>query len=576
MLVRRLHAVEALGAVQTVCLDKTGTLTVNRMRVVEVMAGTRRVRMASGDLRESTEDLRRLISLAVLCNDARIEGSGDGVVLSGSATEGALLDLARKAGLDIDALRALRPTVQSAYRTEGRPYMATLHGAGPGRRLLAVKGSPSHVLELCTQYCVDGIARVLSADERSRIASDNALMAGRGLRVLGFAYRVLGEAETSHVVEPSELVWAGLAGIADPLRDGAADVVAQLRRAGVKTAIITGDQARTAAAIAAQLRLAGNGTLNVMEASELDQVAPECLASRVGDVNVFARVSPSQKLQVVQALQRAGRAVAMTGDGINDGPALRCADVGVAMGNGGTELVRSVADVVLEDDELMSLMVAIRHGRTTYDNLRKSIHFLLATNLSEIEVMLSCALIGGPAPLNPMQLLWINLVSDIFPGLALAMDPPEPDVLERAPRDPAAPIVDMADAKRLAQQASLISAGALGAYAFVALRSGAGPRAGSAAFMALTSGQLLHALSARSQRHGLFNRGAERPNPLLAAATGSSLVLQGLASIAPWTRQLLRVTPLSAVELAVCSAGAVLPLLGNEAAKLRAARSERQ
>ena len=432
------------------------------------------------------------------------------------------------------------------------------------------------MLELCTQHCVDGIARVLSADERSRIASDNASMAGRGLRVLGFAYRVLGEAETSHVVEPSELVWAGLAGIADPLRDGAADVVAQLRRAGVTTAIITGDQARTAAAIAAQLRLAGNGTLNVMEASELDQVTHEGLASRVGDVHVFARVSPSQKLQVVQALQRAGRAVAMTGDGINDGPALRCADVGVAMGNGGTEVARSVADVVLEDDELMSLMVAIRHGRTTYDNLRKSIHFLLATNLSEIEVMLSCALIGGPAPLNPMQLLWINLVSDIFPGLALAMDPPEPDVLERAPRDPAAPIVDMADAKRLAQQASLISAGALGAYAFVALRSGAGPRAGSAAFMALTSGQLLHALSARSQRHGLFNRGTERPNPLLAAATGSSLVLQGLASIAPWTRQLLRVTPLSAVELAVCAAGAVLPFLGNEAAKLRAARSERQ
>jgi Ca2+-transporting ATPase len=335
--------------------------------------------------------------------------------------------------------------------------------------------------------------------------------------------------------------------------------------------MITGDQSRTAAAIGAELGLSHGGALNVIEATRLADLPPAELARAAERAQVFARVSPSQKLEIVQALQRAGRVVAMTGDGINDGPALRTADVGVAMGSSGTEVARSVADVVLEDDELASLLIAVRHGRATYDNLRKSIHFLLATNLSEIEVMLACALAGVEPPLNPMQLLWINLVSDIFPGLALAMDPPEPDVLERPPRDPAQPIVGRAEAKRLALQASFISAGALGVYGAVSAAGGV-RRGGSAAFMTLTCGQLLHALSARSERHGLFNPGGLRANPLLAAATGGSLALQLVASVAPWLRRLLGLQPLNVTELGVCTAGALLPFVANEALKLRSAR----
>ena len=576
ILVRRLHAVEALGAVQTICLDKTGTLTVNRMTVVEVATATAHLQLASDTaIARSNEDLRRLVSLAVLCNDARYEHRGDAAVLNGSATEGALLGLARPAGLDIDELRRLRPKMQSAYRTEGRPYMATLHRAGEAR-LVALKGSPKDVLALCSEHCVDGVARALSADERAHIAAANAAMADRGLRVLGFAYRALAAGEAWDATRPAGLVWVGLVGIADPLRTGAAQVVGELKRAGVSTAMITGDQSRTAAAIGAELGLADDGALRVLEAAELEEMEREHLPALAAGVHVFARVSPSQKLHIVQALQRAGRVVAMTGDGINDGPALRTADVGVAMGSCGTEVARSVADVVLEKDELAALLVAIRHGRTTYDNLRKSIHFLLATNMSEIEVMLACSVVGAPAPLNPMQLLWINLVSDIFPGLALALDPPEPDVLERPPRDPAAPIAGRAEAKRLGLQATLISAGALGVYGLESLRAGPGPHAGSAAFMTLTCGQLLHALSARSERYGVFNPGGLRPNPLVAAATGCSLALQVAANFAPWLRRLLGTVPLGPVGLATCAAGAIVPFLANEALKLRTARSARK
>jgi Ca2+-transporting ATPase len=334
ILVRRLNAVEALGAVQTLCLDKTGTLTLNRMKVVEVATAGRHFAIGDGGLDAAGEELRRLMSLAVLCSDARIERLNGIATLSGSATEGALLDLARGGRLDIDALRRLRPKLESAYRAEGRPYMATLHAAGAAR-LVAVKGSPADVLALCDSRCVDGVAVALTPAERERILERNAAMAGRGLRVLGFAYRELADGEPWNGAAPAHLVWVGLAAIADSLRPGAAEVVATLRRAGISTAMITGDQVRTAAAIGRQ----------------------------IGVADVYARVSPSEKLKIVQALQRAGRVVAMTGDGINDGPALRSADVGVAMGRSGTEVARSVADIVLENDELASIPVAVRHGR---------------------------------------------------------------------------------------------------------------------------------------------------------------------------------------------------------------------
>jgi Ca2+-transporting ATPase len=278
-------------------------------------------------------------------------------------------------------------------------------------------------------------------------------------------------------------------------------------------------------------------------------------------------VSPANKLQIVQALQASGRIVAMTGDGINDGPALKAADIGIAMGHTGTDVAREVADVILEDDNLETMIVAISQGRTIYNNIRKSVHFLLATNLSEIMVMFTSLGIGMGEPLNAMQLLWINLLSDIAPGLALAMEAPEPDVLSRPPRSPQEPIIRKDDFKRIAFESAVLSAGALGAYGYGIMRYGMGPQAGTMAFMGLSLGQILHALSCRSEKYSIYDREKLPPNRYLDAALAGSVALQGLAMAVPGLRSLLGLAPIAPLDWLVVGGAAVTPLLVNEAFK---------
>jgi Ca2+-transporting ATPase len=294
---------------------------------------------------------------------------------------------------------------------------------------------------------------------------------------------------------------------------------------------------------------------------------PDVLRALCERVHVFSRVSPAHKLQIVQSLQRVGRVVAMTGDGINDGPALKSADVGVAMGHTGTDVAREVADVVLEDDNLQTMIIAISQGRTIYNNIRKSIHYLLSTNMSEIMVMFAGISLGLGQPLTAMQLLWINLISDIFPGLALALEPPEPDVLSQSPRDPAEPIVMPSDFKRILFESSVLSAGSLAALGYGIVRYGRGPQANTMAFLSLTCSQLFHALSCRSKRHSIFESNGLPPNPWLTGALTGSFALQGLAMIAPGVRGLLGIAPIGLIDYAVVGSSALLPLLVNEASK---------
>jgi Ca2+-transporting ATPase len=439
-----------------------------------------------------------------------------------------------------------------------------VHELPDGKQLVAVKGSPAEVLAMCTT-CIRGGTRYLLDDAaRSAILLENERMAGDALRVLGVAYA---EVDIDHVAILQDLVWLGLIGMTDPIREGMEELIQLFHRAGIKTVMITGDQSATAYAIGRQLRLSGDEPLQILDSTRLEKIDPALMAGLVEKVNVFARVSPAHKLEIVQALQQAGNVVAMTGDGINDGPALKAAEIGVAMGGTGSEVAHSVSDVVLEDDNLQTMVIAVRQGRTIYGNIRKALHFLLATNFTEIEVMLAGVAVGQGQALNPMQLLWINLISDIFPGLALSLEPPEPDILERPPRDPSEPIIRATDLKRMAVESGVISAGTLAGYGYGLMRYGPGAQAGTVAFTTLTFGQLLHAISCRSDTHSIFSAAGRPSNPYLNTAMGVSLGVQVLAAVVPGLRSLLGTTPLGLVDALVVGAGATLPLLVNEATK---------
>jgi Ca2+-transporting ATPase len=582
VLIRRLDAVETLGCVQTICLDKTGTLTVNRMSVVAVYAGMRRVRIAESRVfvdnawidPQSCEELVKLAQVCVLCSETVIEQREGEYVLHGSATETALILLAINAGVEVMRLKADFPTMQVTLRAEDRNYMRTVHGipsggndAASSSRFVAVKGSPGEVLAMCGWQLKDGQQIPLTDEDRVRIETENERMAGDALRILGCAYRDV-EQESPESDLRNGLTWLGLVGMADPIRTGVKDVISNFHQAGIDTVMITGDQSPTAFAIGKELALSRTGPLEILDSTHLTAIDPEVMKALAQKVQVFARVSPAHKLQIVQALQQAGRVVAMTGDGVNDGPALKAADIGIAMGTAGTDVAREVADVVLEDDHLDTMVVAISEGRTIYRNIRKAVHFLLATNMSEIIVTFTAISAGLGQPLTAMQLLWINLISDIFPGLALAMEPPEPDVLRQPPRNPADPILSPGDFRRIGMESAMISAGALGAYGHGLLRYGMGPQASTLAFTTLTSGELLNALTARSERHSVFHETTLPPNPYLTTALLGSFGLQALTFFIPWLRNLLGLTPMTLIDGLVIGASAVWPFAVNEATKM--------
>jgi Ca2+-transporting ATPase len=576
VLVRQLDAIETLGAVQVMCMDKTGTLTLNRMSVLAVHTAMRRLdvrdrRLTEGDALvepAAAPELQRLLHVCVLCNETEVNGERESLTLNGSATEAALLRFAMDMGVSHDDLRQRYPLAATEYRSHNRNYMRTVHEAGDGARLIAVKGAPAEVLGMCRWHVKNGETEALGDTERAAILAENDRMARQALRVLGCAYcREMDPGRAN-----GELIWVGLIGLADPIRDGIVELIEQFHRAGIKTAMVTGDQSATAYAIGKQLRLSGRDDLNVVDSIQLETLEPQAVATSAQRVDVFARVSPVHKLRIVQALQDAGCVVAMTGDGINDGPALRAADIGVAMGEAGTDLARSVADIILEDDNLQAMIVAISEGRTSYDNIRKAVHFLVSSNLSEIWLTLSSVAAGLGTPLTPMQLLWINLMTDVFPALALALEPPESDVLQRPPRDPTERIIGRTDLARFTLESGVLTAACLGAYGYGRLRYGPGSQASTIAFMSVGLAQLAHTYSCRSERHGLFN-GELRRNRWLDIAVGGSSIAQILTSVAPVLRSVLGTAPLRVTDFAVSALAAAGPYLINEG--LKASRNRR-
>ncbi len=485
---RRLDAVENLGAIDVVAFDKTGTLTRNEMTVTSVVVGSR-----SHHVDGNANDARRLppdwLLVGALCNELEPENGH----WRGSATELALLDCVARHGADVHALRKRHPRIDVKQRSDHHPYMVTLHASGRGEALVAVKGRPEDVLQRCTTWFDGQHVAPLGPAQRRRLLALNDTLARRGERVLALAIR---RQPTRKLGATRELTWLGLVGMSDPLRDGIADVVARFKAAGIQPVMVTGDQLGTARAIAEAAGL--DGGRPVIDAGLLPE-DPEQLAGVVGGASGFARSTPAMKLALVQALQRAGHVVAMTGDGINDGPALKIADVGVAMGASGTDFAHAMSDLVLKDDHLGGLLEAIAEGRTAYLNVKKAVQYLVATNLSELALMASSVAAGLPDPLDPIALLWTNLITDTTPAIALGLEPREPDILKRPPFPRTEGLLDKDDWRAVITDGALITAASMAAFLYALARHGPTPRARTVAFMSMTSAQLVYALSARSR-----------------------------------------------------------------------------
>ncbi len=558
-LVRRLAAVETLGAVQVVCFDKTGTLTLNRMSAVAAFAGMREYEVSGGRFLTDRKpvqvsaypELTRLLEICAMCSEAGFEPETGAI--TGTPTEAALLHMAVKGGIDVARLRRKRPVVRLQPRANGQNYMATTHDTGHGTRIIAVKGSPSEVLRLCESQLSDEAVRPLADTDRRAIKAENERMAGAALRVLGAAYR---EVPADQAGPPQRLTWTGLVGIADPPRQGLRALIADFRTAGIRPVMLTGDQHATAHAIGRALDLNGGGSLEALDSRALDQIEDEKLSEQIGRVHIFSRVNPAQKLQIVRGFQRGGAVVAMTGDGINDGPALKAADVGIALGQSGTRVAREVADIVLADDNLQSLLPAIAEGRRVRENIGKAIHYIAATNLGEVILMLGGAAAGFGEPLTARQLLWINLITDVFPELALAVARAGPDLMNRPPDDPYRPVLARSDYLPLGTQGASMAAAGLAAYAYGFSRHGASPVASTMAFLTLTSSQLL-------MLRNFAGRGAAAPrNPYLGVAALAGFGALALSQFG--LTGLLGTARLGAADALFCAAASVVSVFVND------------
>ena len=445
-IVKRLLAVETLGSIDTICSDKTGTLTQNAMTVVELYAGGARYQVSGsgyapiGEIVQETgkgEDplaLTRLLEIAALCNDAELVEKESGWDILGDPTEGALLTLAAKAGKTRESLRVDYEFQGDLPFDSDRKAMSVFYAGFPEGKLSLTKGAPDILLEHCVNELVDGELVELTPDRRAEILAENSRMAKKALRVLAFAFKV--SADENYNNPEQAMTFVGLTGMIDPPRDEVRDAIAVCHQAGIRVVMITGDYAETALAIAESLHIAQAGD-RAVTGQELENMSDQDLEDLVEEVSVFARVSPEHKVRIVRALKRKGHAASMTGDGVNDAPALKLADIGVAMGITGTEVAKSSSDMILTDDNFATIVSAVREGRIIYSNIRKFVSFLLSCNVGEILVVFITNLLLGPAytPLLPIQLLWLNLVTDSFPALALGQEKGEDDIMRIPPRD---------------------------------------------------------------------------------------------------------------------------------------------
>ena len=531
-IMRRLSAVETLGSTTVICADKTGTLTENRMTVREYyLSDGRGIQVEARECSTAGDELlEQALRIGVLCNEAvfRTQGNEETITL-GDPTETALLVVADALVLDVSHERALHPKLAEQPFHSSTKRMTTLHRRNDGQHFAALKGAPLVVLEACSHYAnAQDSVRPLDNEARARFALANEQMADRALRVLALAVK-------QFATEPDQLsdenletgyTFLGLVGMIDPPRPGVAEAIRLARIAGIRTVMLTGDQLNTGRAIARELGLSV-GEPHAVQARELVGIDQKRLAELARTTDVFARVSPEDKLRIVEALQQADQVVAVTGDGVNDAPALKRANIGIAMGQRGTEVAKEAADVVLADDNFETIVRAIEGGRTIYANITKFVHMMFSHNLGEVVMIFTAIALGWPLPLLPLQILWMNLVTDVFPALALAFEPPSPEVMKQRPRDPSTSLLSKDLLILIAWQAMMIAFLALGAYTWALRVYGPGAHARTIALFALIGAQLGHMFNCRSRTRSALD-GIFR-NPFIWVATLIVVLLQLLA-----------------------------------------------
>ncbi len=574
-LIRRLPAVETLGAATVICTDKTGTLTKNEMTVTRLYVDgvvydvTGEGYAPQGEIVGGDRygiGLQNLLTSALLCNGASLREADGGWAVVGDPTEGALLVAGAKAGLSKEVLESAHPFVTEIPFDSDRKMMTVVRRSG-AQWVAYVKGAPDLLLSCCSDYLTaGGEEKPLTDETRDRIAAANRQFARQALRVVGLAQRRLAPMPVQADTVEQRLVFIGLAAMKDPLRPEAKAAVEACRSAGITTVMMTGDHKETALAIA---REAGfqSGPAQALSGVELAALTDADLAAQVQDLSVYARVSAEHKLRIVKAWRTRGAVVAMTGDGVNDAPALREADIGIAMGMTGTDVTKEASDMVVTDDNFASIAAAVEEGRSIYDNIRKAVHYLLSCNLSEVLVMLGSTLAGWPLPLLPVQILWINLITDGFPALALAVDPADPDTMKRPPRDPQARLLDRERMLAVGLQGSVMALTTLAVF-WVAL-SVRGEDVSSARTMAFTTlvlVQLLHSFSCRHERYSLFRIGVTGNRALMSAVVLSALLQVGIL-LSPWGQELFRLVPLQGDEWLVMVGFGIVPFAIVEGGK---------
>lgn len=570
-IVRKLHSVETLGATDVIATDKTGTLTRNQMAVVVVQSADESIDASALTHDSGPEWARKVVRVAALVNDAEVR---DGHTI-GDPTETALVEAALAAGFEKTALEARNPRLGEVDFTSDRKMMTTLHRDGEGF-VAYTKGAPEVVLE----------RTALDEAERSQILHVVRSLASDGLRTLAVAERHFDSAPSDLAAVEFDLAFLGIVGLADPPRAEVPAAIRTAHDAGIRVIMVTGDHQVTASAIAREIGLPDTGA--VLDGRDVDRMSPDELADALETTTVIARVDPMHKMRVVEALRSRGHVVAVTGDGVNDAPALKTADVGIAMGITGTEVSKDASDMVLADDNFATIVTAVREGRIVFDNLTKFVHFLLSANASQVMLMFFVTAAGMPVPLYPVQLLWTNLMTDSLPALALGVDPDESGVMQRRPRGPEDSIVSRPAVIRMITRGAILMLGTVSVFLAVLTANGvplfsandpqyagAVVLAQTATFTALVLQKLLFSLTFRSRSRSVLSAESLK-NPLLLWAIAAGSILQLAVVYIPGAGAIFRTAPLGPIEWLVMLPAIIVPVLLVDALKLAVAHRDSQ